>query len=270
MVTFYKMHGVGNKFVIYDLRSSSLNVNELNSKLLNNKLEDTDYDQKIILLNAKESDVFMKIYNIDGSEASACGNATRCVAYIISKEKNIDSISIETPNRILTASKITNSIYSVNMGTALLSNADIPLTKNCDPQNIKLLDEHKFGTGFALNVGNPHIVFFVKNINNISLKQDVAFLEKHTIFKEGVNINIAQIISNNQIQLKTWERGAGETKACGTGACATAYAAFHQRLITNQVSISMPGGTLEISISDDNQIFMSGETSLDSREELEL
>lgn len=257
MLKLYKMHGIGNKFIIYDLRQQE------NIKIPSELDKNLDYDQKIILLNSKKADILMKIYNADGSEASACGNATRCVASIIAKETRKDNITIETPNRILQVKKITDTKYQVNMGKPLLSWDKIAVIKDCDTQNLALLTDPKFTKGFALNIGNPHLVFFVDDIDNISLKEEVSFLENHPLFKYGVNINIAQIISKNEIKLKTWERGAGETLSCGTGACATGYVAYHKKLTNNNITISMPGGTLDIKISNNNEIYMSGETELE-------
>lgn len=261
MVKFYRMNGIGNKFIIYDLRNSDMTLEEVN--ILSQNQNPDSFDQKIILLDSKKSDVLMKVYNSDNSVGTACGNASRCVARIVS-EDGLDKeiITIETCNRVLEVRRITATRYDVNMGKPLLSWDSIALTRECDPQNLELLNHKKFGNGFALNVGNPHIVFFVQDIKDILLTQEVSFLGKDTLFKDGVNINIAQIISTNEIQLKTWERGAGETLACGTGACATAYSAYYQGLIGSDSKVYMPGGDLDIKILDDN-IFMSGETALE-------
>lgn len=266
MLKFYRMHGLGNKFVIYDLRDGIVDLENLDNYLQKNNLLESDYDQKIILSETKQADVLMDIYNIDGSTSSACGNATRCVARIIAKETGKSLINIQTNNRILPATKISETDFQINMGKVLLAWQDIPLAKECDPQNLDLLSKKisktEINSGFALNIGNPHIIFFAQDIDKISLQDDISWIENDPLFSEGVNINIAQIIDKNNIKLKVWERGAGATLACGTGASATAYAAYRQNMANKNVNILLPGGNLQITITDDDEILMIGATCL--------
>jgi diaminopimelate epimerase len=168
--------------------------------------------------------------------------------------------------RVLQVKQISASDFQVNMGKALLDWQDIPLSKECDPQNLALLPSKDslniISNGFSLNIGNPHIIFFIQDIEKISLKDDVAWLEKDPLFSEGVNINIAQIVNKNHIKLKVWERGAGATLACGTGACASFYAAYKCGLVSNWADVCLPGGKLQISVTDNQEIFMLGSTNM--------
>ncbi len=251
----YLMHGLGNKFAIFDLRKNP-------DFAYQNYQFDYDYDQLIILRASKNADLEMQILNKDGSCADACGNATRCVADIIYQTSGQEAATIETVNRILATKKIAEN-YQVNMGQANFTWYDIPLAYELDTLNLELLDTQKFGKAVAVNVGNPHLVFFVENIAEVNLAEEVAGLETADLFPENININIAHIADAQNIKLETWERGAGATAACGTGACATAVAAYKKQLIELPVQITMPGGSLKIILNENREILMTGGVKLE-------
>ncbi len=263
------MNGLGNDFNVFDLRKTKeLSFAEIIELTKKNNLNEI-YDQLLLILPSKKADCFMKIYNIDGSLADACGNGTRCVARIIASHLKKEIVEIETENRIISAELLQGGeICEVSMGEAKTKPEEIPVLSNSNLIK-NLLPQKKFGIGFAVNVGNPHIVFFVKNLDKINLEKEVSFLENDNIFPKKININIAEIIDQENIKLITWERGAGATLACGTGACATAYAAYKQKLIGNYVDISMPRGFVTI-IPADNNIIMIGDANLDEHKKIEL
>jgi len=254
---YYRMNGLGNQFYVFDLRGQA----ERGYQELHN-LTQADYDQLVVMLDSDKADCFMKIYNIDGSLVEACGNATRCVARLISTEQNKNDVTIETVNRLLNAKKIRDN-YQVEMGIAKTEWQDIPLAQELDAREVSVLNEAKFGKGFCVNVGNPHIVFFVADLDEVNLEKEVSHLERNELFPEGVNINVAQIISSKIIKAKTWERGAGATLACGTGACATFFAANQRDLVGLEVRLDLPGGALDISLNESNEILMTGDANLE-------
>ena len=195
----------------------------------------------------------------------ACGNGSRCIAYLISKENNQKLIKLKADEKILEAEIIGEKSVKINMGFPEFSTwKKIPLeTKKLNPQNLRLdFLDNEFGTGFCVNVGNPHIVFFVKDCLNIDIRKLGPTIENHHYFPERVNVTFAQIIDKHNIKVKVWERGAGETKACGTAACATVVAGYIKKLINNNCNIHFSQGKLNIHYNKDtDQVYMSGPVS---------
>lgn len=254
---YYKMHGLSNQFYVFDMRhSESYNINDLFS------FTDKKFDQLIIIKKSDRADCFMEIYNIDGSKVEACGNATRCVAKILCLESEITQLKIETVNRVLIVEKHDKQ-FKVMMGKAHLNWQEIPLVKPLTNNDLNLLDNDKFTYSHCVNIGNPHIVFFTEDIVKVNLAQEVSWIEKHSYFPQSINVNIAQIIDSQTISLKTWERGAGATKSCGTGACATFFAAYKDKKVKDSANIIMQGGTLKISVNDAEEIYMQGDAVLE-------
>tara|TARA_B100000029_G_scaffold444607_1_gene464491 strand:- start:267 stop:1091 length:825 start_codon:yes stop_codon:yes gene_type:complete len=260
----YKMDGLGNDFVIIDQRKK---VEELSKKEII-KICDRNFigcDQLIIIKKNRQLDAGLEFFNSDGSTAGACGNGTRCVAYLLSKENNKKEITVWTSSSILKSKVLDNNIVETNIGNAKLNWNEIPINLNKDTKNlgIKILDnnnnEHIGGT--AVNVGNPHVIFFVKNIDNFNIKKIGPEIENNKLFPEKCNVTIAQTISNNVIKVKVWERGAGLTKACGTAACATAIAAKINGFTKEKTDIEFELGKLSIFIDEKNNIHMKGPVS---------
>ena len=260
----FKMDGLGNDFVIIDNRQKIINLTKDQIiKICNRNF--LGCDQLILIETDKSADAFLKFYNSDGGESGACGNGTRCVADLISKELNNKSIILKTISGYLKSEILGNNIVTTEIGRAKTEWNEIPLSEKLDTRNlnIKISDkdnkEHLGGT--AVNVGNPHIVFFVNQIDNYDIKKIGPIIENHKIFPEKCNVTIAQIIDKNLIKVKVWERGAGLTKACGTAACATAFAGKLNNLTNNKTDIEFENGKLSISIDEKNSIHMKGPVS---------
>ena len=260
----FKMDGLGNDFVIIDNRQKIINLaKDQIIKICNRNF--LGCDQLILIETDKSADAFLKFYNSDGGESGACGNGTRCVADLISKELNNKSIILKTISGYLKSEILGNNIVTTEIGRAKTEWNEIPLSEKLDTRNlnIKISDkdniEHSGGT--AVNVGNPHIVFFVNQIDNYDIEKIGPNIENHKIFPEKCNVTIAQIIDKNLIKVKVWERGAGLTKACGTAACATAFAGKLNNLTNNKTDIEFENGKLSISIDEKNSIHMRGPVS---------
>ena len=260
----YKMDGLGNDFVIIDNRQK---ITKLTKEQII-KICDRNFigcDQLIIIETDKSADAYLKFFNSDGGESGACGNGTRCVADLISKEINSKSIVLRTLSGILKSEILANNIVTTEIGVAKTAWNEIPLSEKLNTKNlnIKINDkndkEHLGGT--AVNVGNPHIIFFVNEINNFDIKKLGPNIENNKYFPEKCNVTIAQVINKDLIKVKVWERGAGLTKACGTAACATAFAAKLNNLCNDKTDIKFENGKLSISIDEKNSIHMKGPVS---------
>ena len=260
----YKMNGLGNDFVILDNRDNSINLSK--DQII--KISDRKFigcDQLIIINQSKEYDSELIFYNSDGSMSGACGNGTRCVAYFLSIEKGKNNILLKTDSGILNSKIINRENVETEMGKAKFYWKEIPLAKELDTKNlnIKISDQSnkEFIGGTAINIGNPHLIFFVENIDAYDLIKIGSKLERHEYFPERCNVTLAKIINKKTIQVKVWERGAGLTEACGTAACATAIAAQKAGLSDESVNIKFKQGDLSIFIDKDNLIRMSGPVS---------
>lgn len=257
----FKMDGLGNDFVIIDRRKNEINLSKEQIIKIGDR-NNVGFDQ-IIFIEKKMNNVFpISIYNSDGGEVSACGNGSRCIAYLLSKKNNSKFIKIKTNNRLLDAEIVSDKSVKLNMGQPVFNWKKIPLANEEDNKNVELkVDGLILKKGFCVNVGNPHIVFFVKNAFEHNLKVLGPKIENHSIFPERANVTFAQIKKKNLIKVNVWERGAGLTKACGTAACATAVAAYTNKLAENRVDIEFKEGVLNIEICKDNNIFMTGPVS---------
>ena len=260
----YKMDGLGNDFVIIDNRSNQINLNkEQILKVCDRKF--IGCDQLIMINNHDKSDAKIDFFNSDGSESGACGNGTRCVAELLSKENGKNNISLVTSAGELKSDILGKNLVETGIGFGKTNWNEIPLSKNVNTRNlqIEILDNdnksHIGGT--AISVGNPHLIFFVNNLENFNIEKIGPILEKHELFPERCNVTIAQVINEQLIKVKVWERGAGLTKACGTAACATAFAGLIHNLSSNKVDIEFRTGNLSISIDQNNFIKMKGPVS---------
>lgn len=255
-IPFVKMNGAGNDFVIIDQRQQQHNltkndiINICDRKIIG-------CDQLILISNSKNADCFMSIYNKDGSQSATCGNATRCVASIILNEnKNSQKILIETLAGNLECWNHNSKMISVKMGIPKFNWQEIPLSKESNTQGLDILG-YKF---YCVNIGNPHAVaFFQKTISNNDLYEIGPKIENHQFFPEKTNVEFAVIKSDKLIEAKVWERGSGETKACGSGACAIAVTAIKNDFIkNNEVEIKFPGGSTFINWDKKNSVIMTG------------
>ena len=256
----FKMDGLGNDFVIIDQRDQDYQLNK--NQII--KICDRNFigcDQLIFIKKNSK----LEFYNSDGSISSACGNGTRCVADLLSKENGDKEIVLWTSTGPLRSKILGNNLVETEIGIPKTNWNEIPLSKNLDTKNlnIKILNKNnsEFIGGTAINVGNPHIIFFVKNIDDYDLKKIGPQIENHEYFPEKCNVTLAKVINENLIKVKVWERGAGLTKACGTAACATAVAANINGLIDKKTDIEFALGRLSITIDQGNSIHMKGPVS---------
>jgi len=267
----YKMDGLGNDFVIIDQRNKITKFSkEEIVKICNRNF--IGCDQLIIIKENKELDASLEFFNSDGSASDACGNGVRCVANFLSKENNKKEILLWTSSRILKSNILKNNLVETEIGVAKTKWNEIPLSENLNTENldIKISNINEDNNqhhgivmlgGVAINVGNPHIIFFVDNIENFDLKKIGPEIENHKFFPDRCNVTIAKIINKSLIKVKVWERGAGLTKACGTAACATAFAAHLNGFIKNKTDIEFELGKLSINIDEKNSIHMKGPVS---------
>lgn len=254
---FLKMHGIGNDFVILDGRREAVRLTPRQTRRLADRKRGLGFDQLIILEPSQRADLFMRILNADGSEAGACGNATRCVAHLIMAETGQPSAQIETRAGVLPVTQAGDGILTVDMGPARLEWREIPLARAMDTVRMDYVFEGLRAPG-AVSMGNPHIVFFVDDLDALPIAQWGPQIEHDPLFPERVNVNFAQIIARDEIRLRVWERGAGLTIACGSGACATLVAAHRQGLCDARARVVQDGGALGIEWREDGHVLMTG------------
>ena len=247
---FRKMHGLGNDFVILDARQDAVEIDEARARAIADRRTGVGCDQLILLEPSEVADVRMRIWNADGGEVEACGNAARCVALIEGGET-----AIETKGGVIRAEANGRSA-TVDMGEPRFDWEQIPLAYAMDTAAMPVGWE-RLESPSAVNVGNPHVVFFVEDSAAVDLARLGPEIERDPLFPERVNVNVASIV-DGAIDLRVWERGAGLTLACGTGACATAVAAIRRKLVTSPVEVRLPGGALTIEWSPGGTIRMSG------------
>jgi diaminopimelate epimerase len=254
------MHGLGNDFVVIDARERPLTLSNAEAQAIADRHSGVGCDQLLILEKPAKpnlADVFMRILNADGSESGACGNGTRCVADLLMRESGRDKLVIETSAGLLDAERASGGRVSVDMGLARLDWREIPLKEACDTNHVPLaLGPLK--DPVAVNMGNPHVVFFVDDAAKIDLPALGPVLERHAMFPERANIGVAQLIGPDRLRLRVWERGVGITLACGSGACAAAVAASRRGLTGRKVAVVLERGELELEWLKDGHVLMTG------------
>ncbi|KFC73982.1 Diaminopimelate epimerase [Bosea sp. LC85] len=267
---FLKMNGLGNQITVLDLRGTRLKVGEAEARAIAAEPR-ARFDQLMVLHDARTpgTDAFIRIYNTDGSEAGACGNGTRCVAWAMLADPQMgdssrDGLLLETKSGLLPASRIDDLVFTVDMGRPKLAWDEIPLADPFhDTSRFELqigpIDEPILHTPCAVNMGNPHAVFFVDDPYAFNLEQIGPLLENHPIFPDRANIELAAVKAPDHIVLRVWERGAGITQACGSGACAALVAAVRRELSARKAVVSLPGGDLVIEWrASDDHVLMTG------------
>ena len=258
-LNFTKMHGLGNDFVIIDARDRAVTLDRVRARALADRHTGIGCDQVIVIEPPRDAaaDAFMRIHNADGDEVGACGNGTRCVAAIIAGATAGATTRIETLAGILEAEIHDAETVTVDMGEPGLDWQDIPLAREQDTLRLDLVAGALHGPA-AVNMGNPHAVFFVDDAEAIDLAAIGPDLEHHVMFPERANIGVAQILADDRVRLRVWERGAGITMACGTNACATAVAAHRRGLTGRSVEVLLDGGPLAIEWRADGHVLMTG------------
>jgi len=260
----YKMDGLGNDFIIFDNRKKSFSLTKDQIIKISDR-KNIGCDQVIFVENDDTNDAFLKFYNSDGGETSACGNGSRCVAYFLMEEENKKNVSLKTKVGILNSNLSGKNSVRINMGKPNFKWNKIPLIKEMDHKNLNIKINSKDGKeiigGFSLNVGNPHVVFFVEDVDDFNLNEIGPKIESHNYFPQKCNVTIANVKNTKHIKVKVWERGAGLTKACGTAACATGVASAELKLTDRETNIEFGEGSLNINWYKDNNIYMTGEVS---------
>ena len=266
-INFRKMNGLGNDFVVLDARAHPLALKAAQIAAIADRNRGIGCDQVIALEPSDFADVFMRIWNADGGEVGACGNAARCVAALLVAERGSPHVSIETESGMLAATVAKDGSVTIDMGTPRFEWNEIPLSQPfADTRAVELPQFAGLGLGAAsmVNVGNPHCIFFVQNIEAHDLARFGPKLEHDPLFPERANISLAQVTGPSSLRLRTWERGAGLTRACGTAACAAAVAAARSGLTGRHVTVTLPGGDLVIDWREnDDHILMTGPFALD-------
>ncbi|HMI39771.1 MAG TPA: diaminopimelate epimerase [Sphingomicrobium sp.] len=250
---FHKMHGLGNDFVVIDARQQPVDIDGPLARAIADRQTGVGCDQLILLEPSDVADVKMRIFNHDGSEVGACGNAARCIVLLMGPTK------IETEGGIIDGAEIEDEV-EVTMGKPRVGWDEIPLAYPMDPNGLPMawgmLESPR-----ALNVGNSHLVFFVDDVDAVPLDELGPRIEHDAAFPERINVNVAAV-EGNDLRLRTWERGVGLTRACGTGACATAVAAIASKRVTSPVRVTMPGGSLTIAWATGETIRMRGPATM--------
>jgi diaminopimelate epimerase len=259
VVPFIKMHGLGNDFVVLDARTRALPLGEAAVRAIADRHTGIGCDQLIVLQppRAPGAQLFMAIRNADGGTVEACGNAARCIADLVMRERQTDTATIETEAGLIAAHTAGKQRVSVDMGEPRLGWREIPLARDCDTGHVPL-SRGPLSDPVATSMGNPHVTFFVPDVAVIDIAALGPALEHDALFPERCNIGVAQILSPGQLRLRVWERGAGLTPACGTGACAALVAAARRGLTERKAEIVADGGALEIEWRADNHVIMTG------------
>ena len=252
------MHGLGNDFVVLDGRAAPLGLTRAEIVALADRRRGIGCDQLIIMeTQAAGADVFMRIHNPDGSEAGACGNATRCIASLIAAETGKAQVVVRTISGDLPSEKTPDGLWQVDMGPARLGWRDVPLAQEADTLHLPLACG-PVADPAACSMGNPHANFFVPDLDALPISEIGPRLERDPIFPDRANIGFVQVMSPDHLRLVVWERGAGLTLACGSGACAAMVNAHRRGLTGRAARISMPGGDLFMEWRQDGHVLMTG------------
>ncbi len=264
------MHGLGNDFVILDARETAFALDAAAARAIADRHTGVGCDQVIVMEAADDglADVFMRIFNADGGEVAACGNAARCVASLLFSDSGADHAVIGTESGLRDAEKTSDGHIAVDMGRALFDWRDIPLAEAVD-SNHPGISEGPLADGCAVGMGNPHLVFFVDDADSVALEKLGPKLERHPLFPERTNVEVVQVLSSGKLRLRVWERGAGITKACGSGACAALVAAHRRGLAERRAEMVLDGGTLVVEWLADDHVLLTGPVATSFNGELD-
>ncbi|MGA0602582.1 diaminopimelate epimerase [Caulobacter sp. KR2-114] len=270
---FLKMNGLGNDFVVVEARSAPFRPSEAEARAIADRASGVGCDQIIGIEPSDRADAFMRIWNADGGEVSACGNATRCVGWLLLEASGRPSAAIETEAGLLQVARAEDAAdgakqVTVDMGVPGLDWRDIPLAEEMDTRGVELqvgpIDDPILHTPGCVSMGNPHVVFFVPDAEAAPVREVGPMIEHHLLFPERANVGFAQIKGRDRIRLRVWERGAGLTKACGTGACAALVAAARRGLTDRKATVEMDGGELVIEWREsDGHVLMTGPVAVE-------
>lgn len=262
---FWKMNGAGNAFAVFDARRRAFDPDKPTLRAI---AEKTSADQILSIERDATRDAFMRIWNADGEEVSACGNGTRAVAHLLLEETGKEEVVIRTEADMLKGSRGPNGLVTVDMGSPLMGWEDIPLSDKMDVRGVDVkigpMDNPYLSRPAVVSMGNPHAVFFVDDVDKYDIPAIGPLVEWHPTFPEGVNVGFAQIIDPTTIRLRVWERGAGLTKACGTGACAALVCAARAKKTGRRARLILDGGELDIHWDEEtDRVLMTGPVELE-------
>ena len=271
---FRKMNGLGNDFAVFDARHGAIAMDEAKARAIADRHTGIGCDQVIVLEPSSRADVLMRIWNNEGFEVESCGNASRCIADLLFDEKQKQRATIDTKGGFLVAEKAGDRLVTVDMGSPRFDWQDIPLAEKfhdtryielaVGPANAPLIHSPS-----VVNVGNPHCVFWVKDLDVVDLSKVGPMLEHHPLFPQRANITLARVDSKDHGQIRVWERGAGLTLACGTAACAVMAAGFRLKKFNRKATITLPGGDLFLEMREsDGHVLMTGPVAYEFEGEL--
>ena len=263
-IPFRKMNGLGNDFVVLDARAQPLVISENAAKAIADRKTGIGCDQLIVLEKSSGYDVRMRIWNAEGGEVQSCGNASRCIADLLFDENDTNTATISTKGGMLIASKAGDKMVTIDQGLPKFGWKDIPLSEAfADTRHIEMqygpIDHPLIHSPSVVNVGNPHCIFWVDDLDVVDLGRAGPMLENHPLFPERANVSFAKVVARDHVILRVWERGAGLTKACGTAACATMAAGHRIKIIDAKCKITLPGGDLHMEVREsDGHVLMTG------------
>lgn len=268
---FLKMNGLGNDFVVVETRSAPFAPTAEEVRAIADRTHGVGCDQLIVVEPAKDADARVRFWNADGEEVAACGNGTRCVGWLLMQSSGQDQAVIETKAGRLVATRAGERLVSVDMGKPGLGWRDIPLAREQDTRalDVALYEDEALSTSpGCVSMGNPHVVFFTPDVDAAPVAVAGPMVERHPLFPLGVNVGFAEVEARDRIRLRVWERGAGLTKACGTGACAALVAAARRDLADRTATLVLDGGELLIEWRADDHVIMTGPAAVDFAGEL--
>ncbi|MCA0368726.1 MAG: diaminopimelate epimerase [Proteobacteria bacterium] len=265
---FVKMNGAGNDFVVVDALERPFRPTEDQVRALGDRAAGEGFDQLIAIEPSETADAFMRVWNADGSMVQTCGNALRCVGWLLMKATGSDRVVIDTAAGPTTASRAGDHRVTVDMGRPRLDWTQVPLSEDMDTRGIELqvgpIDAPVLHTPGAVSMGNPHVVFFTDRQDDGFVSGSGSLVEHHPLFPEGVNVGFADVQARDRIRLRVWERGAGLTKACGTGACAALVAAARRGLTDRKAAVIVDGGEMVIDWDPDtDHVLMTGPVEIE-------
>jgi len=253
-ISFFKMHGLGNDFVVIDSRLKSTNLTANFIKKLGDRNFGVGFDQLAIIHDSEVSDARLTFFNSDGSKSATCGNATRCIANFLMDDIKKDEIDLSTDHKSLKAKREVDGSVSVNMGLPEIEWQKIPLLEDVDTLFLPIP-----GKPTATSMGNPHCSFFVDNLDQVKIEAEGAEIENHPLFPQKTNVQFVSLISKDRLRVRVWERGVGATKASGSSACAAVVASVRRKFTGNKVEVDLDGGTLVINYTNKG-VWMNGPT----------
>jgi len=260
---FLKMNGLGNDFVVVEARTAPFAPSAEEVRAIAARGSGIGCDQLVSIEPSERGDARVRFWNADGDEVGACGNASRCVGWLLMEAAGRDEVVLDTRGGLLRATRAGDHRVSVDMGEPRLRWDEIPLAEEMDTRGVELqvgpIDAPHLHTPGCVSMGNPHVVFFVPDADQAPVREVGSLIEHHPLFPEGVNVGFAQIKARDRIRLRVWERGAGLTRACGTGACAALVAAARRNLSDRKAVLELDGGELEIEWREaDGHVIMTG------------